>query len=130
MTPRTARKRKGGGTDDAGWSLLLVLHPGSVAVHQSPTGRYFIGPPTLDGRAAGLGFTRLPDVIRTAAELVADQSEGVTVRDVLWRTQPTPSFIHAEVRVQRALSVALTMVNPVRARFASLKSSPGGYDRE
>lgn len=120
------------------WTTLLLIPPAShldpsrVAVFSSPTDRFFVARPYPDAaheeegdQPPGpllTGWSRLPDAVRHAAQVEATIRRNVRnlagpvtwleVRQVLWETQPTPSHVHASLRVQRALTVALSFPPP------------------
>lgn len=108
---------------------VLIITDGrmKVDVLESPTGRWFLAPDTDT-----TGYTTLPAAMLSAASYIAtiDRAHDphLTVRDVLWRTQPTLSYQQAAPRIQRALISLLTNLNPVRSRYANLR--PGAYDHE
>lgn len=115
------------------WTRLLVLAGGRVAVWSSPTERYFLSSPAHRPEPEATGWTRLAEAIKAGAEQEAahrlaarhpDAHRTPTTLEkkaILWETQPTSDYHHAPRRVQLALEVAMTTINPVRATFAQLR---------
>lgn len=110
------------------WTCLLILEGGYLGVWESPTGRFFAA---RTGIPQSTGYTRLHEALKEAAMLEAyrrDPKVGLNsaaARTVLWGTQSTLAYHHAPRRVQLALELALTTLNPVRATYARLRGGGG-----